>query len=152
MYRCQPPAGRHGSRPLLLLALLAGSACFAPQARAQDDSTRVVLTEIKSARNFPAAALRGELVVTQPPLAKLNGQLVQLAPGARIFGPSHQLLLSGGLIGEPLLVHYTRDLYGNLKDVWVLNEVERANRLWPTTPAEAAAWRFNPGTQTWTKP
>jgi hypothetical protein len=35
-------------------------------------------------RNFPATALRGEIVITQPPELLLNRQPARLAPGARI--------------------------------------------------------------------
>ena len=40
---------------------------------------------------------------------------------------------------------------GLIMDVWVLNPAELANKTWPRTPAEAAAWQFSPGAQTWIK-
>ncbi len=103
-------------------------------------------------RNFPASALRGELVVTAPPELQLNRKPARLAPGARIRGADSMLILSGGLVGQRLLVHYTIDLLGNVQDVWVLTPAEAAKQPWPTTPQEAAAWRFNPDSQTWSKP
>jgi hypothetical protein len=39
-----------------------------------------------------------------------------------------------------------------LMDVWVLTPDELAKKPWPTTPAEAAAWQFNPSAQTWSRP
>lgn len=103
-------------------------------------------------RLFPANALRGELVVTAPPEATLNRQPVRLAPGARIRDTDNRLVLSGQLVGRKLLVHYTHDLQGNLLDVWLLTPVEAAKKPWPTTPAEAAAWRFDAAAQAWSKP
>jgi len=106
----------------------------------------------QSHRKFPAAALRGELVVTQPPAVLLNGQPTQLAPGARIRGVDNLVQLSGTLVGRKFVVHYTRDTLGNVQDVWVLTPAELARQPWPTTPAQAAAWRFNPDAQVWTAP
>jgi hypothetical protein len=104
------------------------------------------------ARHFPGSALRGEVVVTQPPEILLNRQPARLAPGARIRDTQNLLQLSGALAGQRLVVHYTLDLNRQLLDVWVLTPEERAHRPWPRTPAEAAAWQFNPDTQTWTIP
>jgi hypothetical protein len=103
-------------------------------------------------RNFPASALRGEISITQPPELSLNGQPARLAPGARIRGQNNLLLLSGALVGQRLVVHYTRDPSGNLLDVWVLTQAELARRPWPTTPEQAAAWSFNPDAQVWSRP
>ena len=60
-------------------------------------------------RNFPANALRGELVVLQPPEALLNGGPARLAPGARIRGGDNLLVMSGTLSNQRLVVHYTLD-------------------------------------------
>jgi hypothetical protein len=103
-------------------------------------------------RNFPATALRGELRVTQPPEALINNRPARLAPGARIRGEDNMLLMSGALIGAPLLVHYTLDTYGVVLDVWVLTPAEAARKPWPVTPEQAQTWRFNPDAQTWTRP
>lgn len=103
-------------------------------------------------RNFPATALRGELRITQPPEALLNGQPARLAPGARIRDTQNMMVVSGAVVGLPLLVHYTLDTQGLVLDVWVLNEQERARRPWPTTPAQARQWVFDPAAQTWSRP
>ncbi len=103
-------------------------------------------------RPFPPSALRGELRITQPPEVLLNGKPARLSPGSRIRGADNMLALSGTLAGQALVVHYTLDPLGLVHDVWVLTAAERARQPWPTTPAQAAAWRFDPGTQTWTKP
>ena len=103
-------------------------------------------------RNFPATALRGEIVVTQPPELTLNGQPARLAPGARIRGQNNLLVMSGAAVGQKLVVHYTVDPSGNLLDVWILTPAELARRPWPATPQQAAAWRFNPDAQVWSRP
>ena len=103
-------------------------------------------------RPFPANALRGELRFGQPPQAELNGAPVRLAPGARIRGENNLLVMSGAVAGQKLLVNYTWDTAGLIKDVWVLTPDERARRPWPTTPREAVEWRFDPAAQTWQKP
>ncbi|MFY8082224.1 MAG: hypothetical protein ACOVN7_00640 [Rubrivivax sp.] len=103
-------------------------------------------------RSFPANALRGELLFGAAPLAVLNGHADRLAPGARIRGEDHMLRLPASLVGQTLVVHYTREpSSGLLMDVWILNRAEWANQPWPSTPAEAASWRFDPASQRWSR-
>jgi hypothetical protein len=103
-------------------------------------------------RIFPQNALRGAVVFGQAPEITLNGQLARLAPGARIRDPNNMTVVPGGLIGGRFLVHYTIDLYGLVKDVWILTPDEAARNPWPTTPEQARAWTFDPVAQAWTKP
>jgi hypothetical protein len=103
-------------------------------------------------RPFPATALRGEILIEQPPAILLNGQPARLAPGARIRGENNLLMVSGALAGRRVTVNYTIDIQGLVLDVWVLTAEERARQPWPTTAAEAAAWRFNQAGQFWSKP
>lgn len=121
------------------LALGAALACAAP-------------THAQVQRNFPATALRGELVVLQPPDVLLNGRPARLAPGARIRDRGNLLVMSGSLLNLKLPVHYTLEHHGMLLDVWVLRDDERARQPWPRTPAEAQAWSFDPVAQVWAKP
>jgi hypothetical protein len=102
-------------------------------------------------RMFPADALRGELVVVQPPQVRLNGKDARLAAGARIRNERNMLALSGSLLGQPLVVNYTIDGFGAVKDVWVLTPSERA-KPWPSTTKEAQSWTFDPATHSWAKP
>jgi hypothetical protein len=102
-------------------------------------------------RNFPQSALRGEMVVGNPPEILLNGKPGRLAPAARIRGQNNMIELSGSLAGARLLVHYTLDGNGLVKDVWILRPEELANVPWPTTPLHSQAWVFDPTAQTWTK-
>ena len=103
-------------------------------------------------RNFPATALRGTLVVAAPPEVLLNGVPARLAPGARIRDQNNMIAMSGPLAGQKLLVHYTYDPQGALREVWILTPAEAARRPWPETPREAQAWRFDAGAQVWFRP
>ncbi len=103
-------------------------------------------------RVFPQNALRGALVVVAAPEIMLNGAPARLAPGARIRGMSNMLEMSGTLIGARLLVHYTFDTSGLVKDIWILTPEEAARRPWPTTLQQAADWSFDPILQVWSKP
>ena len=106
----------------------------------------------QAARNFPATALRGEIVVTAPPELLLNKRPARLAPGARIRAVDNMLVMSSAAVNQRLVVNYTLDLQGQLLEVWILNPTELARKPWPTTPQEAASWRFNADTQSWSKP
>jgi len=130
MYRCAP-------LPQLVAAIVLSASAVA---------------QAQTHRFFPATALRGELIVTQAPDVLLNGRPARLAPGARVKGDTGLLLQPASIAGQKMVVHYTVEATGLLMDVWVLNPAEMANRPWPGSPAEAAAWQFNPGNQTWSKP
>jgi hypothetical protein len=112
----------------------------------------VVAPAAAQQRAFPQNALRGALVLTTPSDATLNGKPARLAPGLRIRGQDNMLVMSGGVLGAKLLVHYTTDTQGLVKDVWILTPDEAARKPWPATPQEAQAWSFDPVGQTWTKP
>ncbi|WP_280152838.1 hypothetical protein [Piscinibacter sp. XHJ-5] len=103
-------------------------------------------------RAFPQNALRGALVLTSTSDATLNGKPARLAPGLRIRGQDNMLAMSGSLLGAKLLVNYTVDMQGLVKDVWVLTPDEAAKKPWPVTAQEAQAWSFDPVAQVWTKP
>ena len=120
-------------------ALLA-TACFAVAAHAQMQ------------RAFPQNALRGALVIGTAPEAMLNGDPARFAPGARIRNADNLVVVPTTVTGGPYLVNYTLDAGGLIKDVWILRPDEAAVQPWPRTPAEAAAWRFDPVGQVWSKP
>jgi hypothetical protein len=103
-------------------------------------------------RNFPATALRGELVLQQPPEALLNGMPARLSPGARIRGTNNMLVMSGAIVGQPYLVHYTLDDEGLVHLVWILSDAELAKKPWPVTLQQQKTWVFDPVGQTWSKP
>jgi len=105
----------------------------------------------QTSRPFLATALRGALVVVQPPDVLLNGAPERLSPGARIRGANNMLQMSAALVGQKLLVHYTREPSGLVHDVWILTPDEATRKPWPATPEEAQRWEFNPAAQTWTR-
>ncbi len=107
---------------------------------------------VQAQRMFQPDALRGELVVTQPPEALLNGKPARLSPGARIRSPSNMIQLSGSLLGQKLVVNYTLDTAGALRDVWILTDTEVAKKPWPTTRDQAQSWLFDSTTQSWSRP
>ena len=106
----------------------------------------------QSQRSFPQNALRGALVISSPSDALLNGHPARLATGLRIRGQNNMLAMSGSLLGLKLLVHYTVDIQGLVKDVWILTPEEAATKPWPTTIAESKVWSFDPIAQVWVKP
>ena len=112
----------------------------------------VVTPAAAQQRNFPPQALRGALVIQAPPEALLNDGPARLAPGARIRGQDNMLQMSASLVGARLLVHYTLDPQGLIRDVWILTPQEASRKPWPTTAAQAQAWRFDPVAQLWTQP
>jgi hypothetical protein len=103
-------------------------------------------------RAFPATALRGAIVFGQAPDIALNGQPARLAPGARIRDTSNLSVVPGALLGGRYLVNFTVDLYGLVKEVWILTPDEAARQPWPTSIEQAQAWTFDPAAQVWTQP
>lgn len=75
-------------------------------------------------RQFPAKALRGTLVVVQPPLVAMDDRPTRLSPGARILDPSNKLVRSATLVNQELVVNYTLDQRGQVHQVWLLSEAE----------------------------
>jgi len=112
----------------------------------------VTAAHAQTARNFSVQTLRGALEVTEPPAVLLNGEPARLAPGARIFGQNNTTVVSSNLVGQRVLVHYTVDLLGQLKDIWLLTPQEAARQPWPRSRDEASSWVFNAAEQTWARP
>ncbi len=129
----------------LALAASAWMALLPGAAHAQTTSVSVPYMP----RTLPVGSLRGELKVVNQAEALLNGEGIRLAPGVRIVAADNTLVMPNLVGGTKLKVNYTVDLYGLVKDVWILRADELAKR-WPKTAAEAAKWTFDPVTQTWT--
>ncbi len=126
---------------LRFLSALAFAACLIAPATAQVQ------------RAFPQNALRGAIVIGVAPDILLNDQPARLAPGSRIRDAANNMaIVPSGLTGGRYLVNYTIDTSGLVKEVWILRPEEAAVRPWPTTPAEAQAWTFDPVGQVWSKP
>jgi len=77
-------------------------------------------------RNFPDTALRGTMEVVQPPWITMDGEKAQLSPGSRIRSTGNTIVMSGGLVGQKLVVNYVLAPGGLVHDVWLLTEAETA--------------------------
>ena len=96
-------------------------------------------------RPSPAAALRGELVVTAPPSITLDGKAERLSPGARIRDANNMLVMSGALVNQKLVVNYLRESAGQVHQVWILNSEEIRQKR----PNSKASWfSFSPSSGT----
>ena len=61
---------------------------------------------------------------TDPLQAKLDGKIVGVAPGLRIFSTETMLMNPATVAGRKLNVRYKLDLYGQLLTAWVLTDAE----------------------------
>jgi len=129
MNRCTP-------HTLATVAVLAASALLAACAKDSTGATSAV-------RQFPAAALRGELVVVTPPVITLDGKADRLSPGARIRDANNLLVMSGALVNQKVVVNYLRENAGNVHEVWILNSAEARLKR----PNTKASW-FSLGSST----
>ena len=111
MNRCTP-------HTLAILAVLAASALLAGCAKDSAGATSFV-------RQFPATALRGEMVISPtPPAITLDGKPDRLSPGSRIRGTDNMLVMSSSLVNQNAVVNYLREPAGNVHEVWILNPEE----------------------------
>jgi hypothetical protein len=78
-------------------------------------------------RKFPDNALRGTMVVTQPPWITMDGKSAQLSPGARIKNVNNTLVMSGSLVGQEIVVNYALN-GGLVHEVWILDQREAAQK------------------------
>ncbi len=106
--------------------MLAAAAQFAPApAMAQEFVDGQPLTEASAGgRNFPIGTLRGSFMLLNTPEILLDGQNERLAPGARIRSAQRMLVTPASITGQNLLVNYTRDAAGLVRDVWILTPEE----------------------------
>jgi hypothetical protein len=112
MNRCTP----HLLAALILFGASASLTAL-PVAAQTDEATPGV-------RQFPKAALRGEMVVLMPPEISMNGKPARLSPGSRIHDANNQLVLSAQLVDQRVPVNYLRDNLGQVQQVWILNGEE----------------------------
>jgi hypothetical protein len=107
------------------LALVLSFAPAAPQAFAQSEAAEPVQNEaVLGGRNFPEGTLRGAFVMVNAPEIRLDGQADRLSPGARIRSAENMLVTPASIIGQNLLVNYTRDPASLVSEVWILTPGE----------------------------
>ena len=80
-------------------------------------------------RQFPKEARRGELVVLTAPEIAMDSKPDRLSPGVRIRDINNNLILSGTLANQRLIVNYLRDNTGLVHNVWVLNAEEIKQKM-----------------------
>jgi len=80
-------------------------------------------------RQFPKEARRGELVVLTAPDIAMDSKLDRLSPAVRIRDINNNLVLSGTLASQRLVVNYVRDNTGLVHNVWVLNSEEIKQKM-----------------------
>ena len=129
MNRCKNPLNA-----LILIALSAvlmpAATLYSANAGAQLLNPSATQNEAgNGGRNFPSGTLRGKFMVVNPPEIQLDGQAERLSPGARIQGANRMLVMPASITGQNLLVNYTRDAAGLVREVWILTPDEaRAKR------------------------
>jgi hypothetical protein len=109
-------------------ALLALAATFAA-----GTASAQMLSDKPFVREFPATALRGQMVVMTPPEISMDGKADRLSPGARLRDVNNQLVLTGAVVNQRLTVNYLRDNLGQVQQVWILSE-EEASLKRPNSP------------------
>ncbi|MDD0812066.1 hypothetical protein PSQ20_17075 [Curvibacter sp. RS43] len=92
-------------------------------------------TALAQVRDFPATALRGTLVVTQPPIVLMDGVQTRLSPGARIRNAENLMVLSASVLNQSLTVNYTRDTHGLVHEVWILTAAEASLKRGTAAPS-----------------
>ena len=80
-------------------------------------------------RTFPKDAKRGELVILSAPDIAIDSKPDRLSPGVRIRDARNNLVLSGTLANQRLLVNYVRDNIGLVQNVWVLTGDEAKQKM-----------------------
>jgi hypothetical protein len=111
------------SNPLSALVFVALCAVLVPAA-AQDELSPTQNEAEAGGRTFPIGTLRGSFMVVNPPEIQLDGQPERLAPGSRIRSAERMLVMPAAITGQNLLVNYTRDINGMVREVWILTPDE----------------------------
>nr|WP_051249119.1 hypothetical protein [Acidovorax sp. JHL-9] len=76
-------------------------------------------------RNFPEAALRGNLTINGTSDATLNGRAIRMAPGMRLLSPQNTLVMAHTVLGQSFQVNYTIEpSTGMLLSAWILTKAE----------------------------
>ena len=127
-------------RPAAALLLTLSAALSTWPALAQTDSAPVV-------RDFPKAALRGEMVVLAPPEISMDGKPDRLSPGTRMRDSGNLLVLTGQVINQKLTVNYLRDNMGLVQQVWILSDAE-AKLKRPNSPTSLFNFVFGSSADT----
>lgn len=83
--------------------------------------------EMGAPRVIPADTKMGEMTISSPTSAIVDGQPMTLAPGVQIRDPFNTLVLPG-MVPRAVPVRYQTDLSGAISKVWILSQQEAAAR------------------------
>ena len=117
MNRCIPSASRSSRHRRTAATVAAGVLCLGL-------FTAIAAHAQAVQRNFPAKALRGSMVVVQPPQVAMDDRPTRFSPGSRILDINNNIVRSASLINQELVVNYTTDQRGQIHQVWILTEAE----------------------------
>ena len=88
-------------------------------------ATAQVPAGVGMVRNFPEAALRGNLTINGTSDATLNGRAIRMAPGMRLLSPQNTLVMAHTVVGQSFQVNYTIEpSTGMLLSAWILTKAE----------------------------
>lgn len=79
-------------------------------------------------REFPRDALRGEMVVKQPPYIEMDDKVTRLSPGARVLDQSNRIVTPASLLNRELTVNYLMDRRGQVTQAWILTTEEQKEK------------------------
>lgn len=140
MNRCKRTP--HALISIALCATLApAAALFSLNAQAQG----IPQTQFESeagGRNFPIGTLRGRFLMVNPPELQLDGQPDRFAPGGRIRSAENMLVMPAAIVGQNLLVNYTRDAAGLVSQVWILTPDEAQAKRASAERSSFSFWPF----------
>lgn len=80
-------------------------------------------------RTFPASTLRGKLTVTDYPIVKINGDVLRLSPGSRIWNANRLTQIPSSLGSDTYLVNYTLNVQGDVDRIWILTSDEASQKV-----------------------
>lgn len=89
----------------------------------------VALPLLAGARPFPADIKRGRMTPGYYPDLTIDGKPRKLSPAARIFNQDNTIEMPASLRGSGMLVYYTEDANGDIKEVWILTDEEAAQEM-----------------------
>ena len=124
MNRCKSRFSRLHAIALAALIAPAGVLFVGPAAAQLLDPSATQNEAANGGRNFPPGTLRGRFMVVNSPEIQLDGQPERLSPGARIRSAERMLVMPAAITGQNLLVNYTRDAAGMVREVWILTPDE----------------------------
>jgi hypothetical protein len=78
-------------------------------------------------RTLPDGTMAGNMVVSSPTNASIDGQPMLLSPGVQIRDPFNMVVLPG-MIQQPVPVRYLTDATGAIAKVWILSAQEASQR------------------------